>query len=122
QRWTVVDSPSPGSRNELQAVDGSSSNDVWAVGFTSNGGSARTLILRWNGSTWTETPSPNPGPGGNYLFGVAALSPDNVWAVGASGDVDHGNGVPLTEHWEGRSWAVVPSADPGTKGQQFFAA
>jgi len=122
QRWAVTDSPSPGSRNELQAVDGSAADDVWAVGFTSNGGPARALILRWDGAAWTEVPSPNSGRGGNYLFGVTALSPDDVWAVGASGDVDHANGVPLIEHWDGRNWTVVPSAEPGTKGQQFFAA
>ena len=44
----------------------------------------RTLILHWNGKSWTQVPSPNPGgpSHGNLLFGVTATSARNAWAVG----------------------------------------
>ena len=48
--WSVVPSPNPGFwGNNLYAVVGSS-NDVWAVGYYSNG-FGRTLTLHWDGST-----------------------------------------------------------------------
>jgi hypothetical protein len=40
-------------------------------------------------------------------MGVAALSANNVWAVGSSGD-GHG-GLTLVEHWNGSQWQVVAS-------------
>jgi S-layer homology domain len=40
-------------------------------------------------------------------LGVTALSPSDIWAVGA-------NGQTLTEHWNGSSWSVVSSPSPGS--------
>jgi hypothetical protein len=57
---------------------------------------------------WRVVPSPNFGPYDNYLDGVAALSADDVWAVGYYG------GQTLVEHWDGSSWSIVPSPNPGT--------
>jgi hypothetical protein len=56
--------------------------------------------------------SPNPGSFYNDLFGVVALSPTNVWAVGFH-DVG-GNWKTLAMHWNGRRWRVAtsPSPDP----------
>jgi hypothetical protein len=34
--------------------------------------------------TWSVVPSPNVGQGGNDLFGVAAVSASDVWAVGTN--------------------------------------
>jgi len=80
--WKQVPSPSPGGTNgsTLSSVDAISSASAWAVGSYSN--MDKTLILHWNGTTWTKVASPNPSPLANELFGVAATSPANIWAVG----------------------------------------
>ena len=62
---------------------------------------------------WTGAQPPSPGTVSNELLGAAVLSSCDAWAVGD--DVD-GNGgrQTLTEHWNGSSWTVTPSPDPGS--------
>jgi hypothetical protein len=58
---------------------------------------------------WTVVTSPNPGTGDNILYDVAAISPNDVWAVGyyyTSGAVANRT---LTMHWDGAEWSSVPS-------------
>jgi hypothetical protein len=45
----------------------------------------------------------------NGLFGVVALAPNDVWAVGYKGVVEFET---LVEHWNGSSWSIVPSPNP----------
>ena len=55
--WTEVASPSPGGTTgtALSGVDALSASIVWAVGSTAPFGTGgRTLILRWNGTSWTR--------------------------------------------------------------------
>jgi hypothetical protein len=49
----------------------------------------------------------------NALYSVAALSADDVWAVGTSYAGYQGlyEGHTLIEHWDGHSWQIIPSAD-----------
>src|SRR5579883_1184066 len=51
---------------------------------------------------WNIVPSPNQSSANNFLLGVAALSPTDAWAVGSH-----------IEHWDGTSWSIVPSPQPG---------
>ena len=51
----------------------------------------------------------------NELNAVAVLSPCNAWAVGFSGDDNHGK--TLIEHWDGAAWTVVPSPSPGNEDE-----
>jgi hypothetical protein len=83
--WTTVPSPNPGAySNSLNGVAAVSSTDVWAVGYSYDyyGGGSDSLIEHWDGTAWTTVPSPNPGTALNYLNGVAAVSSNDVWAVG----------------------------------------
>jgi hypothetical protein len=59
---------------------------------------------------WVVQPSPNPGADGNYLYGAAAVSPKNVWAVGF---FYNPNSETLVEHWDGTAWTVQPSPNVG---------
>src|SRR5215831_14596055 len=62
---------------------------------------------------WTGVQPPSPGTVSNELFGVAVLSACDAWAVGD--DIGSSGGrQALTEHWNGSSWTVLPSPDPGT--------
>jgi len=56
---------------------------------------------------WTVASSPNPGTDTNFLSGVAAVAPGNIWAVGS-----YSNGSassPLIEHRSKSRWTVVSS-------------
>jgi len=105
-RWARVPSPNPSpSDSELSGVSALSSSDVWADGvFFDNQGHAKTLILHWNGTRWTQVPSPSPaGLLGSNLVAVSALAPGNVWAVGNV--LERGNDQTLVLHWNGTRWA-----------------
>jgi hypothetical protein len=64
------------------------------------------------GASWPVMASPNVGSGGNTLWGVTALSPEDAWAVGDVLDPAVG-AHPLIEHWNGDAWTVVPSPTTG---------
>ena len=123
ETWRIVKSPN-GSLNtsELFGMTALSEEDAWAVGvtFTSPQGSpAQALIEHWNGSQWSIVPSPNPGSD-NGLNGLAAISPNDIWAVGSVGQF----GTPtktLIEHWNGSQWSIVPSPNPGLTHNLFGA-
>ena len=51
--WTQVPSPSPAPSPELVGVTATSATNAWAVGQTGTAGRIKTLILHWNGKTWT---------------------------------------------------------------------
>lgn len=127
--WSIVSSPSPNSiASVLYAVTALSATNVWAVGFyfdtTRNLNS--TLIEHWNGSNWIVVSSPNGSaagpksalPGQNSLYGVTALSANDIWAVGTDSNTT------LAGHWNGTSWSIVPTPNGsfGTGNLQSVAA
>ena len=57
--------------------------------------------------SWQVEPSPNVTQGENELVGVSAVSSADVWAVGSK-QPDSGP-KPLTHHWDGTAWSVVPT-------------
>jgi hypothetical protein len=62
---------------------------------------------------FTVVASPDASPGNNTLAGVASVSASDVWSVGSADDAN-GNQQPLTEHWNGAGWSLVPN--PSTPG------
>ncbi len=65
----------------------------------------RTLIMRWNGTTWAIVASPNPNTFLNALNAVTVLASGQAWAVGYTSD---GSGYKtLTMRWNGTAWQVV---------------
>jgi hypothetical protein len=94
---------------------------AWAVGYYVSGTfQQRTLIQHFDGTSWSVTPSPSPGALQNILFGVAAISDAEVWAVGGEQD-RNGLWHTLTERWNGSDWTVVDAVDAGSNGNQFYA-
>lgn len=94
---------------------------AWAVGYYINGDyRQKTLTHYYDGTVWKVVKSPNPGKKQNLLYGVAAISDCDVWAVGAEQD-ETGLWHTLTVHWDGDEWSVVPAVDVGVNGNQFFA-
>ena len=106
-RWSI--SSHPNLSTQLRAVTAVTASDVWAVGSAVG---AQTLTDHWNGSSWSFVPSPSP-QGVDYLVGVAASGASNIWSVGWD---DLGRGIrhkTVTEHWDGNSWQLVASVNPG---------
>jgi len=123
--WHVQAGPA-GAResDELFGVSAASSGDVWAVGVAlPPGGSARTLVERWQGRAWRTVPSPNRPSAGSFLNAVVALSASDAWAVGLSRSPS-GPARTLVLHWDGRRWAITasPNAGPGDNSLVSVAA
>jgi hypothetical protein len=107
--WAQVASPSPGTRdNTLTAVAGSAPDDVWAVGYSRDlpyGNRARhSLIEHYDGSGWSRVPSPDVDTQ-TVLYGVAALSSTNAWAVGYAS-----NKGAVVMRFDGHSWTAATLA------------
>src|SRR5205085_975184 len=108
--WGTEPTPNAGfPRNTLTAVDAVSPSDVWAVGNYEAAGfnHPRPLIERWDGSSWTRVSTPT-GDGYSHLYGVAAVSSNDVWAVGDNG------GDAISAHWNGSQWSSVATAGPAS--------
>jgi hypothetical protein len=112
--WSTMITPNTdcGVSNELRSVASSSASDVWAVGVVTDGhGSYKPLTEHWDGSSWSIVATPAvPGRDGQ-LSAVAVIDKADAWAVGSYviGDGASTDPQTLTEHWDGRAWAVVPS-------------
>jgi len=118
--FKVVPSPNASSLdNMLHDVAVLSATDAWAVGQTQidGGGRAETLIQHWDGSAWRIVPSPNrlltTNNASNVLQGVAAIAPDDVWAVGYTVSYDAPYRT-LAMHWDGSRWSIVDTPSPGS--------
>ncbi len=113
--WRVVPSPDVGATSQsLPGVAAIASDDAWAVGYYGTSSSdLRTLILHWNGSVWSVVPSPNLGAGSNKLESVAAVSANDIWAVGHYWSETERRERTLAMHWDGHAWSVVPSPIAG---------
>lgn len=119
-RWSIIPSPNgPAGDGRLWAVEAVSANDVWAVGeYASPAGSntyGKSLILHWDGVSWSVVPSPQPSPwNGSPLYGVVAFSANDAWAVGSWANDNQGMST-FVVHWDGVSWQQVSSQDmPGS--------
>ena len=120
-KWKVTPTPTIGSGwNFLKGVSAHSSRNAWAVGFYESSDSRYTFALHWDGVAWTIVPTPNAPPNRevsdhNNLLDVAAVGPNDAWAVGYFRD-DHAVYQPLAMRWNGSAWTLVelpphPSGD-----------
>jgi len=119
--WTIVASPTVANGAILTANTALSATDIWVVGTGNSHGQTlptHTLILHWDGKGWKAIHHPDPGSGFDVFTGVAAISPNDVWAIGLFSNENNGIeiGEELFEHWNGTSWTVIPSPHPGTQG------
>ena len=112
--WTVVHTVDPSAtENVLNAVAVRSATDAWAVGhFTApdqDDDGLNMLTEHWNGSTWTQVGAPAVVHRDESLLAVSASPASDAWAVGFTKTVGAAGRNPLAAHWNGRSWAIVPT-------------
>lgn len=113
--WSIVPSPNPatitGDYDALRGVAALSASNVWAVGYSGcvSCYGDQSLIEHWNGTGWSIVSNPNPYTSQD-LYGIAAVSANDIWAVGRYGFTPYGA---LIEHWNGIQWSTV--SNPGTQ-------
>jgi Phosphoesterase family len=107
--WTRVPTANVGKQaNYLYGLAVLPDGTAWATGIytVAAGHTGKALTEHWNGTKWTVVPAANPGSADDMLYGATAVSDDDVWAVGTSGDSE-GFFHPLIEHWNGARWVAV---------------
>lgn len=70
----------------------------------------RTAVVTCDG-TFNVVASPN-GSGNNYLVSTSALNANDIWSVGNSTNPGPADQT-LAEHWDGTSWTIVATPNPG---------
>ncbi len=120
--WSLAASAGPTAPSTvLNGVSTGAHGTAWAVGdeCASRCGTAsetyQTIIFRWNGSTWTQTPT----PGGNaQLYAVTGNPDGTAWAVGYQCTAGCGStaesDTALVLRWNGTTWSAA--SDASVKG------
>jgi hypothetical protein len=106
--WKIVPSPNkPGAIDSgLAGVWCTSATNCFAVGHSSTTLVTKTLIERWDGTSWRIVASPSPaGISQSELSGVTCPSATSCFAVGS------GAGT-LVERWNGSGWSMMTSPNP----------
>jgi hypothetical protein len=110
--WTSVPAPRSNNKTYLLDVAAVSSNDAWAVGFSTTGGALGCcggVLMHWDGSQWNRQTDIAEA---RVLQGVMALAADDAWAVGSTMDVAGGMRYGWSIHWDGSSWSSIPISAP----------
>lgn len=114
-QWSVVPTPNVAGAmfNELKGVAAVSSTDVWAAGYASTTTNNVVLTEHWNGTQWSMvlTPQPPAQSAGPALNAIAAVSSNDVWAVGGSFEalIPGPGGQAVLMHWDGHAWSLTPA-------------
>jgi hypothetical protein len=104
----------------LYGVHAVSAKDVWGVGTTYGGATSSTLVEHSTGSAWAKVASPDPeGQTMMSLLSVDAASAHDVWSVGWS--TNGTQEVTLAEHWNGRTWKIVPTPNPDSGNAAYLS-
>jgi hypothetical protein len=83
------------STSTLNAVAAVSGKYAWAGGYMATS----ALTVNWNGTSWKRVTAgigPSDPASSTHVFGVAATSSRDVWAVGTR-----------ILHWNGKAWKIV---------------
>jgi hypothetical protein len=78
---TVPDPANPEASTLLSGVTATSTRNALAAGITETTTTEQGLILRWDGTAWTQVPAPSPGTV-TAPSAVAATSTGNAWLAG----------------------------------------
>lgn len=116
--WVEIAHPRPGGADTyLNDIVIPAANDVWAVGYSFSvvGGA---FEFRTYGQhcvdvvcTRADLPSREGAPATNFLYGIDAASPSDLWTVGYSRDPGQ-PGITLAIRYDGSTWRIVGTPNP----------
>jgi hypothetical protein len=86
--WHLESTPATDNIFDLALADG--------IGFAVG----RNVLLEWDGVAWQSLTPPAPPEIGVTYYGMDAVSPTNIWAVGETA-----NFYTAIIHWDGHRWA-----------------
>jgi hypothetical protein len=115
RHWALQSTPNPSGiqASWLSSVWCPSATACAAVGYIIDSAGYVTLAERWDGRSWAIQRTPNPvGAQTSLLSGVSCVSARVCTAVGDFTD-SAGHTHALAERWNGRSWAIQATQDPG---------
>ena len=119
--WTAIPAATSSFGFEALGLAALSPTNVWAVGVQADSDHDANVpaAQHWDGTSWSVVPVPNPNPNSdaspNLLTGIAAVSANDIWAVG---DYHVSAAIQtLTEHWDGTSWRIIRSPNPKVVNQ-----
>ncbi|HEY3951875.1 MAG TPA: hypothetical protein VGM53_00740 [Streptosporangiaceae bacterium] len=126
--WTRQQTPNAAGSAEswLSGVSCTSATSCMAVGYAS-GTKPRSvdvpLAERWDGKTWSILPAVNPSDAAlTKLDGVSCSSATSCTAVGSwTGHTSQSIDPTLAEQWNGKTWAVQTTPDPGASTNELAA-
>jgi hypothetical protein len=103
--WRVVETGIEEQNATLSAVKAIGPDDVWAAGSYSDasGTVLKPLLIHWDGVRWRKVEANSDGA----IWGLAAVSAREVWAVGNFGPQT------LALRWDGVEWKRVATPNPG---------
>jgi hypothetical protein len=118
-RCDRITAPRVGGDMAMLSIAAAGPRSIWICGVrpgthypATNFTAWNTLVARWNGESWHVYQTPNLTKQSNYLRRIVALSPTNIWAGGSSLTKNHVNRN-LVIHWNGDTWQIVDTPDPG---------
>jgi hypothetical protein len=94
----------------LNAVDGTSLSDAWAVGNDPND---HPLALHLSNGKWSSVVTSAP-PNSTLLDSVSEHSKSDIWVVGWTVPSNQTNAQTFTMHYLNGSWTTIPSPNPDT--------
>ncbi len=116
--WTEIQHPRPGGADTyLNDVVVPAADDVWSVGYTFDvvGGAFefRTFGQHCVAGTCIRAnlPSREGAPATNFLYGIDAVSPSEMWTVGYSRNPREA-GISLAIRYDGTTWRIVDTPNP----------
>ena len=118
-QWQIRATPNVGSQqyNWLRGVSCSAAASCMATGMVNTTAGLQTLVLNWNGTSWSLISSPNNGSTGSLLVGVSCVTSSFCVAVGDY-EQTSGNEQTLIETWNGTAWGIASSPNVGSLADQ----
>ncbi|OAB63915.1 hypothetical protein AY599_26080 [Leptolyngbya valderiana BDU 20041] len=104
EEWEFIETPDIDGAS-LYGVMKMAGDEVFAVGSYDAGADAATLVLRYDGSSWTQDDGPQRRGGAGFL-GLGRAGHD-AWAVGFQATLDpppSATGQALAARWNGSGW------------------
>jgi hypothetical protein len=112
-----VAEPRAGSLGSVSDIAVISPDEAWVVTDYGKAGAHRSYVYRWGGLRWSRVAFPTPRHLGDYpywsLTAIAAVGPNEVWAVGYRGSESTS---PISARWNGSRWRLTPIGIPGLRG------